>query len=111
MINFEAIEEKIEQPKYIYCFKYKKLGVYSLPVFANEKPLQRASVIKRGLAMDPKLYDDCKGTEYYCIGVFDDATGNIIPANDLLLDIDAVFELTKDLLGLKEVDNGKQKEA
>lgn len=112
--EFNAICAQIQQPKYIYAFKYKKLGVYSQIVLADEDPKRRESVIKRGLAMDPKLYDGVKGTEYYCLGVYDDEKGLIVNFKQFILDCDEIYERTVDILGLKKEGEdhvGSEKEA
>ena len=114
MIDKEFLERaaKIEQPKFIYAFRYKKIGVYSQIILGDEDPSRRMSVIKRGLAMDPKAYENIKGTEYYCLGVYDDQSGEIIPYKMYLLDIDQIYEGMVDILGLKKegVEDGRRKE-
>lgn len=98
------IGDKLDQPKYIYAFKFKKIGVFSNIITGAENPIKRLSVIKRGLAMNPESYDGVKGTEYYCLGVYDDVSGKIIPCCEYMCDCDQVYENLADALGLTKED-------
>ena len=87
--------------KYIYAYKNKKAAVFYVPFVADDEPDKFSAKLQRTCKIDDEASKNLVHLQLYCLGTYDDLTGQIINDVVLLADVD-------DLLPVKEVvDNGK----
>ena len=86
--------------KFVYAYKNKKAGVFYVPFVADDEPDKFTAKLQRTCKIDDEASKNLAHLQLYCLGTYDDLTGNINPNIMLLADID-------DMLPVKEVVDGK----